>query len=171
MRALLLAWWYWKTYFQQVTTLIFSPPLSCRFVHLAWCDCELNGGVPRWLYKASFYPKPVLAFGYYRCLRLAVCGYVRQLRAYLREIHLFKVESANMSNKFGVDWPWPSRANLTLDTNFTPLCACPHDNSPVVKVRISKFGSEMHLSTIRIPIVFNLDLDLQFYFIFQSPFF
>ena len=67
-----------------------------------------------------FYPRPVLAFGYCRCLRVCVCPCVRQ------------------------SW------------------ACPCDNSPTVQARITKFGSEMLKTLIKIPIVCGvIDGDLQ----------
>ena len=37
------------------------------------------------------------------------------------------------------------------------MWVCPHDNSPLIEVRISKFGPKMHLSTVKIPI--NLGID------------
>ena len=57
----------------------------------------------------------------------------------------------------GVDWPWPSRSNLTWKSKFTQFWACPHDHSPPVEVRISKFWPIMHLSSLNIPVNFGID--------------
>ena len=84
--------------------------------------------------KFTFYPRPVLAFGY--CHRLGcVCVCVN---FFVRAItHLtFQLESSNLDQKiqqillkvpivFGVDWPWPSRSNLTSFQNSVylhPFC-------------------------------------------------
>ena len=58
---------------------------------------------------------------------------------------------------FGGDRPWPSRSNLTWKSNFTSFWACPHDNFSPVWGRITKFGPEMHLSTVKKPIVLGVD--------------
>ena len=59
-----MAWpdieWYWWT------LLKINDRLKLKFVKL----CLL---VTCWLPGAPFYPRPVLAFGYCRCLRLSVC--------------------------------------------------------------------------------------------------
>ena len=55
------------------------------------------------------------------------------------------------------NWPWPSRSNLTSNSKLTPFWACPNHYSPHILVRISKFGQQMHFSTIKIPV--NLGLD------------
>ena len=57
----------------------------------------------------------------------------------------------------GDDRPWPSRSNLTWKSNFTSFWACLHHNSSAVQTGITKFGPEMHLSTVKIPINFGLD--------------
>ena len=57
----------------------------------------------------------------------------------------------------GVDWSWPSRSNLTWKSKFTQFWACPHDHSPPVEVRISKFWPIMHLSYVNIPVNFGID--------------
>ena len=53
---------------------------------------------------------------------------------------------------FGGNWPWPSRSNLTSKSEFTPFWACPDHYSPPILVRISKFGQQMHFSTVNIPV-------------------
>ena len=80
---------------------------------------------------AIFYPRPVMAFGYCRCLRLSVCVCVyvcvcvRQssvcpddnLSPAQATITKFGPEVQNTLIKipivFGVHWPWPSRSNWT----------------------------------------------------------
>ena len=57
----------------------------------------------------------------------------------------------------GGNWPWPSRSNLTSKSEFTPFWACMDHYSPPILVRISKFGQQMHFSTVKIPV--NLGLD------------
>ena len=37
------------------------------------------------------------------------------------------------------------------------LWICPRDKSPLIEVRISKFGTKMHLSTVKIPVDFGID--------------
>ena len=37
------------------------------------------------------------------------------------------------------------------------LWVCPRDKSPLIEIRISKFGPKMHLSTVKVPIDFGLD--------------
>ena len=55
------------------------------------------------------------------------------------------------------NWPWPSRSNLTSKSKLTPFWACPNHYSPPILVRISKFGQQMHFSTVKISV--NLGLD------------
>ena len=55
------------------------------------------------------------------------------------------------------NWPWPSRSNLTSKSEFTPFWACPDHYSPPILVRISKFGQQMHFSTVKIPVNSGLD--------------
>ena len=48
-----------------------------------------------------------------------------------------------------------SRSNLMLKSKFTPFCVCPDDKSPQIEVTVSKFGHQMHFTTVAVPI--NLD--------------
>ena len=57
----------------------------------------------------------------------------------------------------GGNWPWPSRSNLTSNSKLTPFWACPNHYSPPILVRISKFGQQMHFSTVKIPVNSGLD--------------
>ena len=85
------------------------------------CANTLNQMVA--IFKWHFYPRPVLAFGYCRCLRLSVCVSVRQPRACPHH-NSSRVQARTtkfgqkMQNNFvkvpivlGGDWPWPSRSN------------------------------------------------------------
>ena len=51
------------------------------------------------------------------------------------------------------DQPWSSRSNLTWKSKFTPFWACLHHNSPPIQARITKFGSEVQNTLVKIPIV------------------
>ena len=120
-----------------------------------------------------FYPRPVLAFGYCHCLRLCVCPCVRvcvyqslacphdNSSAVQARITKLGWETQNTLVKKPIilegDRPWPSRSNLTWKSNFTSFWACPHDNFSFFSVRITKFGPEMHLSTVKKPVVVGVD--------------
>ena len=41
--------------------------------------------------------------------------------------------------------------------NILSLWVCPRDKSPLIGIRISKFGPKMHLSPVKIPFDFGLD--------------
>ena len=133
-----------------------------------WCVCFSS---------FNFYPRPVLAFGYCRCLRLCVCVCVC-LSVCLSVCQSLACPDDNSGPvqariaKFGPkmqktlvkvpivlggNWPWPSRSNLTSKSEFTPFWACMDHYSPPILVRISKFGQQMHFSTVKIPV--NLGLD------------
>ena len=118
-----------------------------------------------------FYPRPVLAFGYCRCLRLCVRVFVCVYQSWACPHDNSPLVQARIT-KFGTkvqktlvkvpivfwhDRPWPSRSNLTWKSNFTSFLACPPHNSSAVEARITKFGRLMHLSTVKIHINFGLD--------------
>ena len=60
------------------------------------------------VYFWVFYPRPVLAFGYCRCLRLSVCVSIRVCSKHLlvRAIthHLFKLGSPNLEQRCKITW-------------------------------------------------------------------
>ena len=61
---------------------------------------------------------------------------------------------------FGVHWHWLSRTNWTKKVKIYPisgLWVCPGDKSIQNEVRFSKFGPEMHRSTVKVPIDFGID--------------
>ena len=119
-----------------------------------------------------FYPRPVLAFGYCRCLRLSVCvsvcvcGNHMLVRAITHQP--FELGSPNLDHRckrpwlrsllfWGGDWPWPSRSNLTSKSKFTPFWACPCDNSSPLQARITKFQPESQNTLVKIPVVLGVD--------------
>ena len=55
------------------------------------------------------------------------------------------------------DWPSPSSSNVTWKSNFTSLLVSSYDKSPLVQIKISKCGPEIHFSTIKILTDFRLD--------------
>ena len=118
-----------------------------------------------------YYPRPVLAFGHSRCLRLcdrvSLCVYQSRacphdnsplVQARITEFRT-KVQKTlvKVPIVLGDDRLWPSRSNLTWKSNFTSFWACPPHNSLAVQARITKFGPKMHLSNVEIPINFGLD--------------
>ena len=119
-----------------------------------------------------FYPRPVLAFGYCRCLRLSVCvsvcvcGNHMLVRAITH--HPFELGSPNLDHRckrlwlrsllfWGGDWPWPSRSNLTSKSKFTPFWVCLCDNSSPLQARITKFEPELQNTLVKIPVVLGVD--------------
>ena len=123
----------------------------------------------------DFYPRPVLAFGYCRCLRLCVCVClsvclsVCQSRVCPRDnsspvqarIAKFRAQMQNTLVKVPIvlwgDRPWPSMSNLTWKSNFTSFWACPDDNLSSVQAKVTKCGPKMHLSMVKIPIDLGVD--------------
>ena len=117
--------------------------------------------------------RPVLAFGYCRCLRLfcvsvspcvCVCARVNHLLVRVITRDPFKLGSPNLDQRckrlwlrfllfWGGNRPWHSRSNLTLKSEFTPVWACPHHNSLPFQARVTKFGPEVQKSLVKIPIV------------------
>ena len=151
---------------------ILSKNVEMKRIH-----CHLKHGYSEHLCPLKklfidFYPRPVLAFGYCRCLRLSVCPSVRVCGNHLlvRAIthHPFKLGSPNLDQRckrpwlrsllfFGGDWPWPSRSTLTSKSKVTPFWASRHDNSSPVQARITKFGPKVQNTWVKIPINFEID--------------
>ena len=117
----------------------------------------------------SFYPRPVLAFGYCRCLRLCVCLSVclsvcQSLACPRDNSGPIQARIAKFGPKMqktlvkvpivlGGNWPWPSRSNLTSKSEFTQFWACPDHNSLPIQAKITKFGPEVENSLVKVPIV------------------
>ena len=118
------------------------------------------------LFNAWFLPEA--SFGL-RVLSLPVSVCVYQSLACLHDnsspvqarITKFGPEKQNTLVKIpivlGGKWPWPSRSNLTSNSKSTPFWACPNHYSPPILVRISKFGQQMHFSTVKNPVNSGLD--------------
>ena len=121
------------------------------------------------IYDAScgchFYPRPVLAIGYCRCLRLCVCPCVCQSLACPRDnsrpvqTRITKLRPKMQKTLVKVpvvirgNWPWPSSSNLTWKSEFTPFWARPNHNSLPIQARITQFGPEVQNSLVKVPIV------------------
>ena len=97
---------------------------------MAWIICEVCAHLKSEIYHPDFYPRPVLAFGY--CHRLGVCVCVSPFFVRAITHPTFQLESSNLDQQiqqillkcpivFGVDWPWPSRSNLTSFQNSVYL--------------------------------------------------
>ena len=111
--------------------------------------------------RGQFWPSGIVV--------VCVCPCGRQSRACPRDnlwlvsarITKFEPDMQNILVKtpivFGIDWPWPSKPNLTWKSKFTLFRACPHDHSPPVEVRISKFWPKMYLSSVKILVNFGID--------------
>ena len=103
------------------------------------------------------------------CVCVSVCVRVYQSLACLHDnssavqarITKFGTEVQNtlvdIPISFGDDRPWPSSSNLTWKLNFTSFWVCLRDNVSPVSARITIFGPEMHLTTVKIPIDFGHD--------------
>ena len=77
-----------------------------------------------------------------------------RITKYGPEMHLSMVKKPIV---LGVDWPWSSMSNLICKSNFIPFWACPYNNLSSVQATITKFGPEMHLNTVKIPVDFGRD--------------
>ena len=125
--------------------------------------------VPPWTVKrSSFYPRPVLAFGYCRCLRLSVCVSVNPELVRAINHHVFKLEPPNLDKRckttwlrsllfWGGDWPWPSRSNLTWKAKFTPFWPCSRHNSSSIQAKTTKIGQKMQTNLLVVHIVLGGD--------------
>ena len=121
-------------------------------------DCLIRNAI---FTRGQFWPSGIVV--------ACVCSCGRQSRACPRDnlslvlarITKFEPDMQNNLIKIpivlGVDWPWPSRSNLTWKSKFTQFWACPHDHPPPVEIRISKFWPIMHISSVKIPVNFGID--------------
>ena len=127
-----------------------------------------------------FYPRPVLAFRVLSlpacvCVRLSVCVYVRVSynHALVRTItqQPFKLGSPNWDHRckrpslisllFFLGWMILTfKVKFDFKVKIYPILSlwvCPRDRSPLIEIRIFKFGPIMHLSTVTVPSDLGLD--------------
>ena len=119
-----------------------------------------------------FYPRPVLAFGYCRCLRLSVCPSVRVCGNHLlvRTIthHPFKLGSPNLDHRCKRPWlrsllflgviDLDLQGQIQLQSQNLPHfeLVCAITSSPV-QARATKFGPEVLNTLVKIPVVLGVD--------------
>ena len=136
--------------------------------------------------KYHFYPRPVLAFGYCRCLRLSVCPSVRVcgnhllVRAITR--HPFKLGSPNLDHRCKRPWLrsllfWgvidlDLQGQIKLQSQKLPhfelLGTITHH---LFKLGSPNMGKRCKIPGLRLLLTLGLiDLDLQFHFQFWNPF-
>ena len=165
-----------KAFGMHLSTDNFCPKVCFKLIYMKSNSLAPRQNVCHFRSKVFNYPRPVLAFGYCRCLRLCVC--VRQsvcqslacprdnsgpvqarntkFRSHVQN-NLVKVPIVLWSN-----WPWPSRSDIGSKLKFTPFWACPHHNSSPIQARITKFGPEVQNTLVEIPIVLEaIELDIQ----------
>ena len=96
----------------------------CRTANMSRRTCVVIKQIQSNQFPSFYYPRPVLAFGYWRCLRLCVCLCVNHnlgpIQARITKFEakvqnsLFKVPLVLWSNR-----SWYSRSNLTLKSKST----------------------------------------------------
>ena len=139
---------------------------------------QLYGHVVTW--SDPFYPRPVLAFGYCRCLRVCVCVSVRQSWAcpcdnsstVQARITKFGSEMLKTLIKIPIvlwgDWRWSSGSNWTWKSKFTPFLACEFVRAISqyqIKWGFPNLDQKCILALLRSLLILGLvDLDLQFHF-------
>ena len=120
-----------------------------------------NLGQNRFFTRGQFWPPGIVVASVCVCVyQSLVCPHDNSSPVQAR-ITKFCPEKQNTLVKipivFGGNWPWPSRSNLTSNSKLTPFWVCPNHYSPPILVRISKFGQQMHFSTVKIPVNSGLD--------------
>ena len=89
---------------------------TCAYLVLTWFYLSFIALI------MCFYPRPVLAFGYCRCLRLSVCPSVRVCGNHLlvRAIthHPFKLGSPNLNHGCKRPWLWSLFVFLGIDLDL-----------------------------------------------------
>ena len=92
----------------QTNEFIIARTENCLTHQFTYCVFLLRLGNHRWGFMCRFYPRPVLAFGYCRCLRLSVCPSVRVCGNHLlvRTIthHPFTLGSPNLDHRCKRPW-------------------------------------------------------------------
>ena len=110
--------------------------------------------------RGQFWPSGIVVACVCPCGRQSRACLCDNLSLVLTRITKFEPDMQNILVKipivFWVDWPWPSRSNLTWKSKFTLFWACPCNHSPTIEVGNSKFGPKMYLSIDNISINFEL---------------
>ena len=117
-----------------------------------------------------FYPRPVLAFGYCRCLRVCVCVCVSVNHAFVHAIthQPFKLGSLNLDQRCKRPWlrallfcgkiDHDLQGQIELQSqnllHFELVHAITHHQ---LKLQFPNLEQKMHLSTVQIPTNFGLD--------------
>ena len=119
--------------------------------------------------RVPYYPRPVLAFGYCRCLRLYVCVRLCVNHKFVRAIthHTFQLGSANLDHRCKRPWlRYPLclrvidldlQGQISLQSQNLPHFELVRDNSSPVQVRTTKFGPEVQNTLVKIPVVLGVD--------------
>ena len=119
-------WWHWSgSALAHVMAWCHQAPSHClnqQWLKCSWCNlltCVLLPGSSElthegldkmidWHFPYNFilifYPRPVLAFGYCRWLRLSVCVCGKHLLVRAITCHAFKLESPNLDHKSKTPW-------------------------------------------------------------------
>ena len=128
-------------------------------VHIDTCKCIFSSLITR----GQYWPSGIVVACVCPSVRPSVHKFVRAITH-----HPFKLGSPNLDHRCKRPWLksllfwevidlWPSGSNLTLKSKLTPFWACPTHYSSPIQVRISKFGPQMHFSTVKIPVNSKLD--------------
>ena len=130
-----------------------SPPMV-QFVKI------INGS------RRFFNPRPALAFGYSRCLRLAVRPSVTKFVRAITD-HPFKLGSPNLDHRCKrpwlrsvLFWGWLTltfKVKCNFKSKFTPFWVIQRDNSSPVQAKATKFGPEVLNTLVKIPVVLGID--------------
>ena len=136
--------------------------------------------IPRWHKGARFYPRPVLAFGYCRCLRVCVCVCVclsvnhQLVRAITHQP--FKLESPNLDQRCKRPWLRSLLFFGMIDIELQGQIELKSQNLPhfelvraishhKLKSVFPNFGQKCILALLRSLLILGwIDLDVLFYF-------
>ena len=136
----------------------------------------------------TFYPRPVLAFGYCRCLRLSVCVSVlpsicvcgKHLLVRAITQHPLKLGSPNLDNRCKRPWLRSLLSWWVIDIDLQGQIELQSQNLPhfelvhaithhQLKLQFPNFEEKCILALFRsLPILGLIEIDLQFNFEFQT---
>ena len=171
--------WKWFCHWNNVCLCIYAHDFYPRPAGIIFCMCLANekiifhclGAYIKWS-KGQFWPQGIVV----ACIYLSMCAYVHQPRAcphhnsspIQARITKYGWEVPNTLVKipivFGANLTWPSRPTLISNSEFALFWACLCHNSPPFQAKITKFGSELQNTWIKILLfweVINLDLQGQ----------